>query len=114
MLHNVQAALAQERGFSMRAMTNPNGPEGNVVVRLFIDALTLQPCNPTCMFLLLVCRHAFNYMLSYGCARCLDSSTKLGFRVSTDALYSAFVSLGLGSNAKDDFVDESVPPDCFR
>lgn len=30
-------------------------------------------------------------------------------------LYSVFASLGLGSNAKDDFVDdESVPADCFR
>ena len=51
MLHNVLAALVQERGFSTQALTNTNGPEGNVVfMHLFIDALALQPCNPTCMF----------------------------------------------------------------
>ncbi|KAF8720230.1 hypothetical protein AX14_011112 [Amanita brunnescens Koide BX004] len=99
MLHNVQAALAQERGFSMRALTNPNGPEGNVVVRLFIDALTLQPCNPTFM----AARDAWIQA---------DQTWFQGIHRCT--LYSAFVSLGLGSNAKDDFVDKSVPPDCFR
>jgi extracellular elastinolytic metalloproteinase len=48
MLHNVYAALVEELGFSDTAHTNPDGPEGNIVfMHLMIDALALQPCNPT-------------------------------------------------------------------
>lgn len=51
MLHNVYAALVAERGFSKTALTNPDTTEGNVVyMHLLIDALLLQPCNPTCEF----------------------------------------------------------------
>lgn len=49
MLHQVYAALVAEHGFSATARTDPTGTEGNVVyLHLFIDALALQPCNPTC------------------------------------------------------------------
>lgn len=49
MLYNVYSALVRARGFSATAKTNPTGPEGNIVfMHLFIDALPLQPCNPTC------------------------------------------------------------------
>jgi len=49
MLHNVNAALVDKYGFSTTAMTNPDGNEGNIVfLHLFIDALALQPVNPTC------------------------------------------------------------------
>lgn len=49
MLHNVYAALVSARGFSAEALTNPDTTEGNVVfMHLFLDALPLQPCNPTC------------------------------------------------------------------
>lgn len=49
MLHNVYAALVAAHGWSATARTNPDGKEGNVVfLHLFIDALALQPCNPTC------------------------------------------------------------------
>jgi len=49
MLHNVYAALVGAHGFSTTAHTDPTGTEGNVVyLHLFIDALPLQPCNPTC------------------------------------------------------------------
>ncbi|GLB39054.1 putative peptidase M36 family protein [Lyophyllum shimeji] len=49
MLHNVYAALVAARGFSTTALTNPDTAEGNVVfLHLFLDALLLQPCNPTC------------------------------------------------------------------
>lgn len=49
LLHNVLAALVSELGFSTTAKTDPSGSEGNVVwLHLFIDALALQPCNPTC------------------------------------------------------------------
>jgi hypothetical protein len=48
-LHNVYAALVTAHGFSTTARTNPAGTEGNIVfLHLFIDALALQPCNPTC------------------------------------------------------------------
>ena len=48
MLHNVYAALVGAHGFSTTAKTNP-GTQGNVVfLHLFLDALCLQPCNPTC------------------------------------------------------------------
>lgn len=49
MLYNVYAALVAARGFSANARTNPNGNEGNTVfLRLFMDALTIQPMQPTC------------------------------------------------------------------
>ncbi len=49
MLHNVYAALVQEHGWSSTAMEDPSGAEGNIVyLHLFMDALSLQPCNPTC------------------------------------------------------------------
>jgi extracellular elastinolytic metalloproteinase len=49
MLHNVYAALVSARGFAEDKLTNPDGTAGNIVfMRLFMDALPLQPCNPTC------------------------------------------------------------------
>lgn len=49
MLHNVYAALVGAHGFSTTAHTDPTGTAGNVVyLHNFIDALALQPCNPTC------------------------------------------------------------------
>lgn len=49
MLHNVYAALVSAHGWSATARTNPSGTEGNIVfLHLFIDALAIQPCNPTC------------------------------------------------------------------
>src|SRR6266702_4093364 len=49
MLHNVYAPLVTAHGWSGTARTNPGGAEGNIVfLHLFIDALLLQPCNPTC------------------------------------------------------------------
>ncbi|KAH9053792.1 Fungalysin metallopeptidase-domain-containing protein [Lactarius vividus] len=48
-LHNVYAALVLANGWSTNALTDPTTNEGNVVwLHLFIDALLLQPCNPTC------------------------------------------------------------------
>jgi len=49
MLHQVYAALVGAHGWSATARTNPDGTEGNIVyLHLFLDALRLQPCNPTC------------------------------------------------------------------
>ena len=51
MLHNVYAALVDAHGFSNDKLTNPDGQEGNIIfMRLFLDALPLQPCNPTCKY----------------------------------------------------------------
>jgi extracellular elastinolytic metalloproteinase len=48
MLHNVYAGLVVAKGFSDNARKDPSGKEGNVIfLHLFIDALALQPCNPT-------------------------------------------------------------------
>ncbi|KAI9453872.1 peptidase M36 [Lactarius psammicola] len=48
MPHNVYAPLVTAHGWSATARTNPAGTEGNIVfLHLFLDALLLQPCNPT-------------------------------------------------------------------
>lgn len=50
-LHHVNAALVDKYGFSATAMTNPDGSEGNITFfHLLIDALALQPVNPTFAF----------------------------------------------------------------
>ena len=49
MLHNVYAQFVAALGWSAIAMSDATGAEGNIVfLHLFIDALALQPCNPTC------------------------------------------------------------------
>ena len=47
-LYVVHADLVEKSGFSTTAMTNPYGSEGNII--MFLDALALQPVNPTCEF----------------------------------------------------------------
>ncbi|KAF9262331.1 hypothetical protein L218DRAFT_1000830 [Marasmius fiardii PR-910] len=48
LLHNVYAELVGAHNFSTTARTNANGTEGNIVfLQLFVDALALQPCNPS-------------------------------------------------------------------
>lgn len=60
MLHNVYAALVAEYGWSADAFTNTEGAEGNVVfMHLLMDALSLQPCSPTCE--LAFCIHLVQY-----------------------------------------------------
>lgn len=52
MLHNVYGALVSANGFSADAQTNPDATGGNVIfMHLLLDALLLQPCNPTCALL---------------------------------------------------------------
>lgn len=96
MLHNVYAALVAAHGFSATARTNPGGTEGNIVfLHLFIDALPLQPCNPT----LPTARDAWiqadanRYGGTNGCL-----------------LWKAFASRGLGVGAAN-FVDSTSVPD---
>ncbi|KAF9008254.1 Fungalysin metallopeptidase-domain-containing protein [Cyathus striatus] len=97
-LHNVYAALVGAHGFSTTARTNPSGTEGNIVfLHLFLDALPLQPCNPT----FLAARNAWIQadVNRYGGAnKCL--------------LWNAFASRGLGVNAANHNDDTTVPAGC--
>jgi len=99
MLHNVYAALVAQRGFSNTALTNPDTTEGNVVfMHLFLDALLLQPCNPT----FVSARDAWIQA---------DENRYNGANKCT--LFTTFASRGLGLNAATDFVDNTdVPAGC--
>lgn len=98
MLHNVLAALVAAKGYSATARTNPDGTEGNIVhLHLFIDALKLQPCNPT----FVQARDAWIQadVNRYGGAnKCL--------------LWKAFASRGLGVGAASYKDSTAVPSDC--
>ncbi|KAL4258976.1 Extracellular metalloproteinase [Pleurotus pulmonarius] len=100
MLHNVHAALLAAHGYSETAFTNPDADAdaGNVVfMRLFIDALAIQPCNPT----FVNARDAWIQAVANrygGTHKCL--------------IWKVFASKGLGANA-DKFVDNfDVPTEC--
>ncbi|KAK7045390.1 hypothetical protein VNI00_007641 [Paramarasmius palmivorus] len=98
MLHNVYAALVEEHGFSFAARTHSETSEGNVVfLRLLVNALTLQPCNPT----FTNARDAWiqaDINLYEGTNRCL--------------LWRTFASRGLGVDASNYEDSEAVPDDC--
>ncbi|KAF6756916.1 Fungalysin metallopeptidase-domain-containing protein [Ephemerocybe angulata] len=98
MLHNVYAALVTKYGWSATAMTDATGPEGNIVyMHLFIDALSLQPCNPD----FVQARDAWiqaDVNRYKGANRCL--------------LWKAFASRGLGLSAQDLNDNFAVPEEC--
>ncbi|KAJ7093323.1 Fungalysin metallopeptidase-domain-containing protein [Mycena belliarum] len=98
LLHNVYAALVGQYGWSAEARTNPDGTEGNVVyLHLLIDALALQPCNPT----FLTARNAWiqaDANRYAGANRCL--------------LWKVFASKGLGMNAANHVNNAVIPSDC--
>ncbi|KAJ8073404.1 hypothetical protein PM082_011679 [Marasmius tenuissimus] len=101
-LHNVLASLVSSKGFSSAAYTNPDGSEGNVVfLRLLVDALAIQPCNPT----FIQARDAW----IQADANRYDGEHKC-------ALWKAFASRGLGVDAKpasENYQDgEGVPNEC--
>ncbi|KAI9431679.1 peptidase M36 [Lactarius psammicola] len=97
-LHNVYAPLVTAHGWSATARTNPGGTEGNIVfLHLFLDALLLQPCNPT----FLTARNAWiqaDANRYAGANKCL--------------LWNAFASRGLGVNAANHNDDSTVPAGC--
>ncbi|KAI3612847.1 putative extracellular elastinolytic metalloproteinase precursor [Moniliophthora roreri] len=97
-LHNIYAALVAEHGWSSTARTSASGSQGNVVfLRLLVDALALQPCNPT----FVTARDAWIQadQNSYGGAnRCL--------------LWRVFASKGLGTSAANYVDSSSVPSGC--
>ncbi|CAL1708409.1 unnamed protein product [Somion occarium] len=98
LLHNVYAALIGAHGFSSTARTDPSGTAGNVVfLHLFLDALALQPCNPTFT-------SARDAWIQADVNR-YDGSNKC-------TLWNAFASRGLGVNAANYEDDSSVPSGC--
>ncbi|KAK1232800.1 hypothetical protein PQX77_004081 [Marasmius sp. AFHP31] len=99
-LHNVLASLVSSKGFSSTAYTNPDGSEGNVVfLRLFVDALAIQPCNPT--------------FIQARAAWIQADENRYGGEHKC-VLWKAFASRGLGMDAKqDNYQDgEGVPDGC--
>ncbi|KAI0692817.1 Fungalysin metallopeptidase-domain-containing protein [Cerioporus squamosus] len=98
LLHNVYASLVSAHGFAADAKTNPSSTAGNsVFLHLFIDALALQPCNPT----FLTARDAWiqaDANRYAGANKCL--------------LWKAFASRGLGVNAANHNDDSTVPSGC--
>ncbi|KAK0431442.1 Fungalysin metallopeptidase-domain-containing protein [Armillaria borealis] len=98
MLHNVYAALVSELGWSATAKTDPTGTAGNVVhLHLFLDALALQPCNPT----FLTARDAW-----------IQADANRFSGANTCTLWNAFASRGLGVNAANHRDDSTVPSGC--
>lgn len=96
MLHVVYAALVDARGFSANKLTDANGTEGNIVfMRLFIDALPIQPCNPT----FVQARDAWIQA---------DQNRFNGANKCT--LFKAFASRGLGLKADNTFKDDTTLP----
>ncbi|KIK02143.1 hypothetical protein K443DRAFT_131974 [Laccaria amethystina LaAM-08-1] len=73
--------------FSTTAATNPDGPGGNIVfLHLFIDALALQPCDPT----FVSAREAW-----------IQTDKNRYNGANKFLLWEAFASLGLGVNANN-------------
>ncbi|KZV93971.1 hypothetical protein EXIGLDRAFT_709287 [Exidia glandulosa HHB12029] len=97
-LHVVLDALVTSLGFSENAKTNPDQDGGNVVwFHLFVDALALQPCNPT----FLSARAAWIQA---------DANRYAGANACT--LWKAFASRGLGVNAANHVDNADVPAEC--
>ena len=98
MLHNVLGALVGVHGFDAGAITDATSAAGNsVYFHLFVDALALQPCNPT----FVNARDAWIQA---------DANRYAGANKCT--LWNAFASKGLGVNAKSFVDDSTVPSDC--
>ncbi|KAI1785077.1 Fungalysin metallopeptidase-domain-containing protein [Ganoderma leucocontextum] len=98
MLHNVYAALVGAHGFADTARTDAGGTAGNVAyLHLFVDALALQPCNPTFV-------SARDAWIQADADRFAGANECL--------LWNAFASRGLGVNAADYDDDSSVPSGC--
>ncbi|KAK0450465.1 metalloprotease [Desarmillaria tabescens] len=98
MLHNVYAALVQAHGWSSTAMDDATGNEGNIVyLHLFVDALSLQPCNPT----FVQARDAW-----------IQADVNRYNGANACILWNAFASRGLGVSAANYVDDTTVPAGC--
>ncbi|KAI3616994.1 putative extracellular elastinolytic metalloproteinase precursor [Moniliophthora roreri] len=118
-LHNVYAALVAEHGFSFTARSNPDGSEGNgthfflrvsstnrglinplkkvVFLHLLVDALSIQPCNPT----LPTARDAW-----------IQADQNRYGGANACLLWNAFASRGLGVGAANHRDSTAVPSGC--
>ncbi|PPQ79033.1 hypothetical protein CVT25_002342 [Psilocybe cyanescens] len=102
MLHNVYAVLVNSFGFSNNARVNPDVNKGNVIfMHLFIDALSIQPCEPS-------------FIQARDAIIQADHNRYNGAHVCM--IWKAFASRGLGQNAVQSpgaFLDGSnVPQEC--
>ncbi|KZV77890.1 peptidase M36 [Exidia glandulosa HHB12029] len=99
LLHLQLDALVKEYGFASDAHTNPDSTAGNVVwLHLFIDALALQPCNPTFLQARLAWIQADANRYN-GANKCL--------------LWGVWAGRGIGINADSSHVDNfDLPADC--
>ncbi|KAF7311394.1 Extracellular metalloproteinase mep [Mycena kentingensis (nom. inval.)] len=121
LLHNVYAALVSAHGFSATARTDPTGTAGNVVwFHLFLDALALQPCNPTLLVpSFLPC---LSKSLTFDICDFLISLTARNAWLQADVnryaganrclLWRTFASRGLGVNAANHVNNAAIPSDC--
>ncbi|KAI1785165.1 Fungalysin metallopeptidase-domain-containing protein [Ganoderma leucocontextum] len=98
MLHNVYAQLVAVHGFSDTAKTDPTTTGGNAVyLHLFIDALAIQPCNPT----FVKARDAW-----------IQADANRYNGANFCLLWRVFASRGLGVNAALHIDDTTVPANC--
>ncbi|KAK1218861.1 hypothetical protein PQX77_018432 [Marasmius sp. AFHP31] len=98
-LHQVYADLVTDLGFSANAQKDSTGKEGNVVfMKLLVNGLTIQPCNPT----VLDARDAI-----------VQADKALNNGANECTIRKAFAKKGLGLNATPDFKDDdTVPANC--
>ncbi|KAL0581125.1 hypothetical protein V5O48_000914 [Marasmius crinis-equi] len=98
-LHTVYADLVDALGFSNNAQKDASGKEGNVVfMKLLINGLTIQPCNPT----VLDARDAI-----------VQADKALNNGANECTLRKSFAKKGLGLKATPDFQDDdSIPTNC--
>ncbi|KAG8940108.1 hypothetical protein FRC04_005635 [Tulasnella sp. 424] len=97
MLIEVYWALVAKYGFS-NDNANPNQTQGNIVfLHLLVDALPLQPCNPT----FLAARNAI-----------IQADARRYRGVNKCLLWKAFAKRGLGVNAANYSNDFSAPKGC--
>lgn len=120
MLYNVYANLVGAHGWSSLARTNPDGREGNIVfLHLFLDALALQPCNPTCKsyiaraMLQTLISYQFPIVLSARDAWIQADVNRFG-GANACFIWKAFASRGLGTGAANHNDDTTVPPACVE
>ena len=114
-LHNVYASLVSKYGWSETARTDPTGSEGNVVfLHLLIDALALQPCNPTCMCLNLSRFVFWSLAVLNARAAWIQADANRYKSANKCLLWNVFASRGMGVNATSDYVDSfTIPSDCW-
>ena len=118
MLHNLLAALVMMHGWSHTAATNPGGSEGNIVyLHLFMDALALQPCNPSCKNGSLYSAFwltALHFSVVIQARNAIIQADHMRYRGRNRCLiWNVFASRGLGVNATSDFDDsDDIPDSC--